>query len=50
MKIIVDEQGKQMLQQMCDVALKAGGLQNMQAVLSVLNSIKLEEEEDTGKD
>lgn len=39
MKIIVDEEGKKAVQELCDVALKVGGLQNFNSVGKILGSI-----------
>jgi len=40
MKIIADQEARTVIEQMCDLSLKQGGLRNMQAVLSVLQSIE----------
>ena len=40
MKIIVDTEGKQAISGLIDVALKAAGLQNLNAVNAVLNSLE----------
>lgn len=40
MIIIVDKEGRNLIQQMCDLSLKTGGIQNLQGVLSVLNTMK----------
>lgn len=39
-----------LLRQLCDVALKAGGLQNMNAVLNILNSIRIDPSLTVAKD
>ena len=44
MKIACDKKGKEAILQLCNIALKTGGLQNMQGVSEVLNSIKVIEE------
>jgi len=46
MIIKADKEGKDILVQLCDIALKTGGLQNMNAVQGILNSIQLIEEKD----
>lgn len=40
MKIIVDAEAKNLIQQLCDVALRSGGLRNMEFVLTVLNNME----------
>lgn len=45
MVINTDEDGKQALIQLCDIALKSGGLQNLQGITQILNAIKIEKEE-----
>lgn len=40
MKFIVDKEAKQALTQLCDMALKQGGLQNLQAIQAVLTSVE----------
>lgn len=48
MKILADEKGREAIQMLCDIALKSGGLQSMQGIQLILNSLKLlpkEEEE-----
>lgn len=40
MKIIVDKDGKDIITQLCDIALKVGGLQNMPAVNVILASME----------
>ena len=45
MKIMADDEGKKVLHQLCDLALKMGGLNNMQAVNTILNSIELIKED-----
>jgi len=42
MVIKVDMEGQEMVKQLCDVALKAGGLNSLDGVMHVLRSIKLE--------
>ena len=37
MRIIVDKEAKQIVTQLCDIALKMGGLSNVQTVTMVLN-------------
>jgi len=49
MKIIVDnEKEKQLIESLCDVALRAGGVRNIQEVNLVLASIKLNTPKDKG--
>ena len=45
MKITGTKQEKQLIVDMCDVVLKAGGLKNMSAVQEVLKSIEAENEQ-----
>lgn len=45
--IKVDEQGNDALKQLCDIALKFGGITNLQGVVSILQSIKLEVPDNT---
>jgi hypothetical protein len=45
MVIKVDMEGQEMVKQLCDVALKAGGLSSLDGVMHVLRSVKLEKEE-----
>lgn len=49
MKILCDKEGKQAITQLCDVALKVGGLKNMDAINQILGAIKSIEEEKKGK-
>lgn len=44
MKIQADEEGKKLIQILCDAALKYGGLQNINAVNTVLSSLNKKEE------
>ena len=47
MIIKTDSEAKEILVQMCDLALKTGGLQNMNVVQAILNSIQvIEDKED----
>ena len=46
MIIKADKEGKDILVQLCDIALKTGGLHNMNAVQGILNSIQLIEDQD----
>ena len=39
MKIIVDKEGRSMIEQMCDVALKTGGIRNLKPVIMVLEKM-----------
>lgn len=50
MKIIVEnEQERQMILSMCDVALRAGGIKNLKEVEIVLNSIESPKKKDDKK-
>jgi len=43
MKIIVDSQETaNIIKQLCDIALKSVGIQNLQGVVAVLNSLKID--------
>jgi len=44
MIIQVDKQGQDIIEQLCDIALKQGGIKNLQAIHQVLASVKLIEE------
>ena len=44
MKIVVDAEGKQAVEKMCDVCLRTGGLNNLQAILQILQSIEMQPE------
>ncbi len=46
MKILTDEEGKKVITQLCDIALKQGGVQNLNPISVILNSIELEEIEE----
>lgn len=46
MKIKVDAEGKQAIESLCDLALRQGGLQNMQGVQQVLGSVEIIQEDD----
>jgi len=39
MKIIVDKEGRSIIEQMCDVALKTGGIRNLNPVIMVLEKM-----------
>lgn len=45
MEIRTDQEAKVAIEQLCDIALKQGGLQNMNGVGKVLASIKLIKEQ-----
>ena len=49
MVVKTDEQGKKLIEALCDVALKAGGLSNLQAVGSILNAVEILEEPKTSE-
>jgi hypothetical protein len=40
MLIYADSDGRKVIQELCDVALKAGGLQNFNRIGTILNSIQ----------
>lgn len=44
MKIVVDTDGKQAVEKMCDICLRTGGLNNLQPILQILNSIEMQTE------
>jgi hypothetical protein len=44
MIIQVDKEGLDSVQKLVDIALKSGGLQNLQGVSIILNSVKMLEE------
>ena len=46
MKINCDEEGNKALLQLCDIALKSGGIQNLQGITQILNAIKIEEKKE----
>lgn len=45
MIIQVDKEAKELLNKFCDVVLRAGGIANLQPVLSILNNMKLVEKD-----
>ena len=40
MKIYADKEGKEVIVQLCDIALKTGGLQNLNGINNVLTSLQ----------
>ena len=44
MIIQVDKEGENIIQQLCDVALKQGGIKNLNAINKTLSSLKVIEE------
>jgi len=42
MKIIVDGEGAQVVRQLCDIALKATGIQNLGGVVNILNTMEVD--------
>jgi len=40
MEIIVDKEGREVIVQLCDIALKQGGVQNLQSVAKILSLTK----------
>ena len=49
MKLKVDKQAATVIKSMCDMALKAGGLQNLKLVTEVLNAMVIEEDPEPPK-
>ena len=45
MKILCDEDGKNVIVSLCDIALKSGGIKNLEAINAILGTVKLEENE-----
>ena len=41
MKILVDQEGRNVISQLCDIALKQGGVQNLNQVNLILRSVRL---------
>lgn len=46
MVIKADKEAADAIKQLCDIALRSGGIQNMEGVIAILRSIKLEEAND----
>lgn len=46
----VDKEGEHAIQQLCDIALKAGGIQNLERINQVLESVELISEPDSKED
>jgi len=44
MKILVDDEGDKMISQLCDVALKSGGISDLKAINTIIASTKRIEE------
>lgn len=42
MRIITDDEGAKIIRELCDVALKQGGIKNLEPILKVIQSIKVE--------
>lgn len=40
MKFIADKEGKEVLTELLDIALKQNGIKSLQAIVSILNSIE----------
>jgi hypothetical protein len=40
MVIKVDAQGREMIKQLCDIALRHGGIANLQGVMMIVNSME----------
>jgi hypothetical protein len=45
MKIIVDEEGKKAITELCHIALRAGGINNLNEINQILTSVKEYKEE-----
>lgn len=39
MKIQVDKEGREAVEQLCDIALKAGGTQNLNGIVAILKAV-----------
>ncbi len=50
MIIKADAQGQEAIKQLCDIALKTGGLSNMQGVMQILQSTQLIKDEPVKED
>lgn len=50
MKIKVDKRGQEAIQQLCDIALKSGGIQNLNGINTILVSMELLSEKDEKTD
>lgn len=50
MKIKVDKKGQEAIQQLCDIALKSGGIQNLNGINTILVSMELLPEKDKKTD
>lgn len=49
MKIIADKEGRKKVEELCDLALRGGGLQNLKEVNKILESVEdIEEKEPDG--
>lgn len=46
MRILADADGKKAIESLCDVAVRSGGLNNIQAVQMILNIVEPVTEED----
>lgn len=44
MKIVVDEEGRKAIEEMCDMALKVSGIRNLNRVGQILAGVRMEEE------
>ncbi len=49
MVIKVDEEAADLVKQMCDISLKAGGLNSLQGVLMVVNNLQILKPEKSGE-
>jgi hypothetical protein len=47
--IVVDKAGKKAVRELCDLALKVGGMQNFDHVRNVLDSVEFIEDKKNGK-
>jgi len=42
MRILVDKEGEQVVRKLCDIALRSAGIENLNGVISILNTIEIE--------
>ena len=46
MYIVADKEAKEAIRLLCDIALKVGGVENLEGVKAILDSVQLEEDPD----
>lgn len=46
MRIVVDKEGQEAINQLCDLALKVNGLANLEGVNVILSAVVLEKEDE----